>query len=244
MGIKRYENPYKDRPKRHEIKILLSYPKYVELRARVAGILTPDPHMPGPEGYLIRSVYLDTLRDDGYYEKDSGVQHRDKYRMRAYNGDDSFIVLENKEKIDDRICKTSVRISRADYDAILQGDFSVFEKREEALLQEILALHRAHGLAPKVIVEYYREAFTHPLSMVRVTFDRMVAAGMNTLDMFDENLVTSPVFDKREVILEIKYDDAFPMYLKQLLQNNGIRLAISKYVICRDKLKQNYICLQ
>ena len=111
MGIKRYENPYKDRPKRHEIKILLSYPKYVELRARVAGILTPDPHMPGPEGYLIRSVYLDTLRDDGYYEKDSGVQHRDKYRMRAYNGDDSFIVLENKEKIDDRICKTSVRIS-------------------------------------------------------------------------------------------------------------------------------------
>ena len=244
MEISLYENPYKERPKRHEIKVLLTYAQYIELRSRVLGILTPDPHMPGPEGYLIRSVYMDTLRNDAYYEKDSGVEHRNKFRMRAYNGDDSYIVLENKEKIYDRISKTSARITRADYDAILKGDFSVLSAYDSYLCHQVEGLHNANGLTPKVIVEYYREAFTHPLSMVRVTFDRLVAAGMNTLDMFDEKLVTAPVFENREVILEVKYDNAFPMYLKQLLTNNGIKLAVSKFVVCSDKLKNNYIILR
>ena len=72
----RYRNPFADRPKRHEIKTVLTYPQYVELRARVAGILTPDPHMPGPDGYRIQSVYFDTVKHDSYYEKDSGVHRK------------------------------------------------------------------------------------------------------------------------------------------------------------------------
>ncbi len=244
MALAFFENPYLTRPKRHELKILLSYPQYVELRSRVVGVLTPDEHMPGPDGYLIRSVYMDTNRRDAYYEKDSGVEHRNKFRIRSYNQDDSFIVLENKEKIDDRISKSDFRITREDYNAILAGDFQVLSGYDNPLCRQVLGLHNSAGLSPKVIVEYYREAFTHPLSMVRVTFDRMIAAGVNTLDMFDERLVTRPVFPNREVVLEIKYDDAFPMYLKQLLQNNGTKLAISKFVMCSDLLSQNYIVLQ
>lgn len=244
MRLARYQNPFAKLKGRHEIKILLSYPQYVELRARVSGIMTPDPHMPGPDGYIIRSVYLDTLKNDAYYEKDSGVEHRNKYRIRAYQNDDSYIMLENKEKIGDRICKTGVRITRADYDAILRGDFSVLDAYDDPLCREVIGLHSSQGLTPKVIVEYYREAFTHPLSNVRVTFDRLIAAGTNTLDMFDEKLYTSPVFSKREVVLEVKYDDAFPMYLKQLLTNSGTKLAISKFVICSDHLKSKYIILR
>ena len=244
MDISLYENPFLERPKRHEIKILLTYAQYIELRTRVKGVLTPDPNMRDPEGYLIRSVYLDTEKDDAYYEKDSGVQHRNKFRIRAYNNDDSYIILENKEKIDDRISKTAAKITRADYDAILAGDFTVLSAYDNKLCKQVLTLHNSQGLTPKVIVEYYREAFTHPLSMVRITFDRLVAAGTNTLDMFDEKLNTAPVYPQREVILEVKYDNAFPMFLKQLLQNNGIKLAVSKFVLCSDYLKRNYIILR
>ena len=243
MTIPRYENPFAERKGRHEIKILLTYPQYIELRTRVKGILTPDPNMPGPEGYLIRSVYLDTALEDAYYEKDSGVQHRNKFRIRAYNNDDSYIVLENKEKMDDRIHKSGCRITRADYDAVMRGDYSVLSAYDAPPCRQVFSLNRSHALTPKVIVEYYREAYIHPLSMVRVTFDRLVAAGTNTLDMFDERLVTSPVFSKREVILEIEYGEAFPMYLKQLLQNNGTHLAVSKFILCRDFLKERYIVL-
>ncbi|MCR5087616.1 MAG: polyphosphate polymerase domain-containing protein [Lachnospiraceae bacterium] len=240
----RYQNPYADRSKRHEIKTVLTYPQYMELRTRVAGILTPDPNMPGPEGYRIQSVYFDTLKHDSYYEKDSGVQHRNKYRIRAYNGDDSYLVLENKEKIDDRICKSSAVITRADYDAVLAGDYTVLDRYDNPLCRKVSALHRTDGLRPEVIIEYQREAYIHPLSMVRVTFDSLVSAGANTLDMFDEALVTRPLFPQREVILEVKYGDFYPMYLRQLLQNNGIKLAVSKFVLGCDFLRDNYIVLQ
>ena len=239
-----YKNPYVDRKKRHEIKIVLTYPQYMELRTRIAGILTPDPHMPGPEGYRIQSVYMDTLKQDAYHEKDSGVEHRNKYRIRAYNGDDSYIVLENKEKIEDRISKSSARISRDDYDAILRGDFSGLAQYDDPLCKEVLGLHLTRGLRPAVVIEYQREAYVHPLSMVRITFDSLISAGINSLDMFDPNLLTRPMFPQREVVLEVKYGDEYPMYLKQLLQNNGIKMAVSKFVLGCDYLKNNYIILR
>lgn len=242
--LQRYKNPFADMPKRHEIKVLLSYHQYVELRARVAGVMTPDPHMPGPEGYRIQSVYLDDIFDSAYHEKGSGVQHRNKFRIRAYNGDSSYLVLENKEKIDDYISKSSAVVSKETYDSILQGDFSGLLQYDDPLCHKVLALRNTQGLHPVVMVEYMREAFVHPLSMVRVTFDREVSAGINTLDMFSEKLITRPIYDHGQVVLEIKYGKYFPMYLKQLLQNNGTRMAISKFVLGCDLLKKNYITLQ
>ena len=48
---------------------------------------------------------------------------------------------------------------------------------------------------------------------------------------------------QREVVLEVKYGEYYPMYLKQVLQNNGIKLAVSKFVLGCDYLKNNYIVL-
>lgn len=241
--MRRYEHPFSERQKRHEIKTLLTYPQYLELRQRALPLLVPDKHMTNPEGYRVQSVYLDDALCSAYREKDSGVQHRNKFRIRAYNGLDRFLVLENKEKIDDRIMKSSLQITRADYDAILSEDFSPLLAYEHPLARQVCALHAARRLRPAVIVEYEREAYVHPLSMVRITFDKAVAAGTNTLDMFDPKLVTRPIFDRREVVLEIKYGEYYPMYLKQLLQNNGQKLAISKFVQCCDKLKAQHIIL-
>lgn len=241
--MRRYEHPFSERQKRHEIKTLLTYPQYLELRQRALPLLVPDKHMTNPEGYRVQSVYLDDALCSAYREKEGGVQHRNKFRIRAYNGSDSFLVLENKEKIDDRIMKSFLQITRADYDAILAGDFSPLLAYEHPLAREVCALHAARRLRPVVIVEYEREAYVHPLSMVRITFDKAVAAGTNTLDIFDPKLVSRPIFDRREVILEIKYGEYYPMYLKQLLQNNGQKLAISKFVQCCDKLKAQHIIL-
>lgn len=236
-----YKNPYSHTRKRHEIKTLLSYPQYVALRARLSGLVTPDPHMPDDNGYLIRSVYFDDLHRSAYMEKDSGVWHRNKFRIRSYNGSDEYLVLENKEKIDDRINKSSLRITRDDYDRMLRGDFSSLLQYDAPLARQVYALHQASGLSPVVVVEYRREAYLHPLSMVRVTFDRAVAAGVNSLDMFDPALITAPIYDRQEVVLEVKYETHYPMHLKTLLQNNGARLAISKFVNCCDWLQAHCI---
>lgn len=240
MATLGFQNSYSEVPKRHEIKIFLTYEQYLELRTRAVGILTPDPHMPGPEGYLIRSVYLDDAMRTAYYEKDSGVEHRNKYRIRSYNDSDNRIILENKEKIDDRIAKSSALISRSCYDSILQGDYEPLLEYDNPLCKEVYMLHKSRLLKPAVIVEYQREAFIHPLSMVRITFDKAISAGINTLDMFDPKLITEPVFENREVVLEVKYGDYYPMYLAQLLKNNGTKQAVSKFVYCMDKLSHDY----
>ncbi len=239
-----YQNPFADVPKRHEIKILLSHQQYVELHTRVAGVLEADPHMPGPEGYRIQSIYLDDMHNSAYYEKGDGVWHRNKFRIRAYNGDSSLLMLENKEKINDYISKSASRITKEDHDRILRGDFSSLLHYDSPLCHKVLALHNTSRLHPVVIVDYMRQAYVHPLSKVRITFDYDVSAAVNTLDMFSDKLITRPVYDHGEVVLEIKYGAYFPMHLKQLLQNNGTHMAISKFVLGCDLLRKNNIVLR
>ena len=114
---------------------------------------------------------------------------------------------------------------------------------DNPLCKQVYGLRQSEGLRPEVIIEYQRQAYIHPLSMVRVTFDCQLSAGINTLDMFDERLVTRPLFPQREVVLEVKYDDSYPMYLRQLLENTGVKLAVSKFVLGCDYLRNNFIVL-
>ena len=52
--------------------------------------------------YFIRSLYFDDGSDSALREKLDGVSRREKFRIRFYNGDLSFIMLEirilNKER--------------------------------------------------------------------------------------------------------------------------------------------------
>ena len=74
------------------------------LKQRLSLIMKPDSH--AVDGlYHIRSLYFDDIHDTALYEKIDGVNQRDKYRLRYYNGDTSYIVLERKSKI--RATRTS-----------------------------------------------------------------------------------------------------------------------------------------
>ena len=83
---------------RNEIKYLLTYEEYLILSARIRAVLPMDKHAKDPSGYMISSLYLDDQYNSSYYEKAAGTADRRKYRLRAYNFDDSFITLECKEK--------------------------------------------------------------------------------------------------------------------------------------------------
>ncbi|MDE6184461.1 MAG: VTC domain-containing protein, partial [Lachnospiraceae bacterium] len=83
---------------RHEYKYVCNAMENAILKTRAQGILKRDEHA-GPDGaYTIRSLYFDDLEDRCYYENESGIGERDKYRIRIYNGDISRITLEKKSK--------------------------------------------------------------------------------------------------------------------------------------------------
>lgn len=225
---------------RHEIKILLKYAEYLALRPRLSGIMPPDENAGENGEYFIRSLYFDDMSKTSYFEKLAGVADRKKYRLRIYGGSDSVIKLECKEKKGDRIRKRSAQVSRDCAEKLCAGDFSGLEGSDDPLLNEILSVHTSRGLKPSVIVDYDREAYIHPVSNVRLTFDKALHTGIESYDIFDKNMLTAPVFPSGEVIFEVKYDDILPKHLQMLISGAcGSRLALSKSTLCQDILK-NY----
>ena len=229
---------------RNEKKIVLSREQYLILSARIRGILPADPHMPDPSGYFIASLYFDDLHDSAYYEKLSGSANRKKYRIRFYGGDTSRIRLECKEKIADRIDKRSAPISAETYFGLLQGNIAPLAAEEHPLAREFYLLNTSRAMRPRVAVTYRREAYIHPLSNTRITFDKELRAGWTHEAMCHQFSDSIPIFPTDEfpypggVILEIKYDEYIATYITDALHTGNIPLAASKYVLCRDGLQR------
>ena len=80
---------------RHEWKHEITASDLAALRARLQVLMTPDFH--GVNGrYQIRSLYFDTPADKALWEKRNGVDPREKFRLRYYDGDLSVIRLEKR----------------------------------------------------------------------------------------------------------------------------------------------------
>ena len=228
---------------RNEIKYLLTYEDYVMLSRRMAAILTLDKHTVSPDGYRITSLYMDDMYDTSYYEKLSGDTNRKKYRMRAYNYDPSVISLECKEKKQSRINKTRTEIDQEIFNGIRVNDFGGLFGREDELSKSVFVLNREKGLKTSVVVDYVREAYTHPLSNTRITFDKELACGIGTTDFFSKEYKSGYIFPRNEVILEVKFDKYLPEMIRLMLSVGYRPLAASKYTLCRDYLKNNNIII-
>ena len=83
---------------RHELKYLIGYPQYLELKSRLQAVMEPDGHAGEDGRYLIRSIYFDNYQDKALREKLDGISIREKFRIRYYNDDLSYITLEKKVK--------------------------------------------------------------------------------------------------------------------------------------------------
>ena len=98
---------------RHELKYPIGPAEYHALRQRLRTVMKRDSHAGADGLYTIRSVYFDNYRDKALREKVDGVQRREKFRIRYYNDDLSFITLEKKIKQKDRRAADSGGISEA-----------------------------------------------------------------------------------------------------------------------------------
>ena len=107
---------------RHELKYLIPYADYVAMRTRLQPIMQRDPHTSADGFYRIRSIYFDNSDDKALREKVDGIGKREKFRIRYYNDDFSFITLEKKMKIDDLCLKYDARITEEECRKILNGD--------------------------------------------------------------------------------------------------------------------------
>ena len=113
---------------RHELKYSISYGDYRAMRERLGRVMSHDPHA-SPDGrYLIRSIYFDNSDDKALREKINGIARREKFRIRYYNDDLSFMTLEKKMKIDNLCLKYDAAITEEECRKLLDGDTAWMKK--------------------------------------------------------------------------------------------------------------------
>lgn len=218
---------------RFERKYLLPQQEYRRHRARLEQLLPKDAHY-GAEGYKIRSLYFDTLWDSDYFEKTEGIELRRKIRLRLYDPAGDVAFLEMKQKQGEHQLKRSLKLSKAEAQALCCGEYSVLLDCHNNFADECYALLTMRGYRPKVIVEYNREAFTIPTNDTRITFDRDIRATEGSFDLFDPQLCLYPVIDQGQVVLEIKYNGFLIEYIRELAGScDRAQTSASKYAMGR-----------
>lgn len=217
---------------RHELKQEITYADMLALRQRLKTVMQKDFHTTDGR-YEIRSLYFDNLNDKALREKIDGVNVREKFRIRYYNGDTSLINLEKKSKINGLCLKESVSLTMKQTEAILNGDYTWMAECRKPLIRELYLKMKHDGLRPKTIVDYIREPFVFGPGNVRITLDYNIRTGLSAVDFLNNSCVTVPIANN-PIILEIKWDEYLPDIIKDIIQLNRGRIgAFSKYAACR-----------
>jgi len=217
---------------RHECKHEINYSDKLLLRSRLNAVMQKDSHSVDGK-YEIRSLYFDTPDNKALREKADGVNIRDKYRIRFYNGDTSYISLEKKSKVNGLCSKQSCQLSKEEAQSIVDGDISWLRDDNRPLCTELYFQMKSIGLAPKTIVDYTREAFTFPAGNVRVTLDYNIRTGTFRTDFLNPDVVMLPAGESH-IILEVKWDEFLPDIIRDAINIQGRTLgSFSKYEQCR-----------
>lgn len=217
---------------RHEHKIYINVSDYIGLVSKLKYIAKLDDNALKDGKYKIRSLYFDNYLDKAVMEKFAGVSRREKFRIRLYNDDSSYIRLEKKSKFN-RLCyKESETLTKGECKKTLNGEYSFLKEKKEPLFMELYTKIGYQNLRPRVIIDYKREAYIYPAGNVRITLDSDIRMSNNINGLFDKELVTVP--SAKTIILEIKYDGFLPENIRQIIRiDNRNETEFSKYGVSR-----------
>ena len=226
---------------REEKKFLINIEDFLRLSHKLDQVMIQDEHN-GVHGYIIRSLYFDTVYDRDYFEKAAGTEVRRKMRLRVYDPNADFAMLEMKQKQGNSQFKRSLRVNREDGASICRGDYSPLLKYGEPFAAECYGMMTARCYRPVTIVEYHRKAFIAKENKIRVTFDNQIVATESCFDIFSPRLNMNPVLDKFDVVLEVKYNGFLLDYIRRLLSDvDRSEISVSKYVLARQNAYQTHL---
>ncbi len=230
--IKTKEVKMKESVGRHELKHYINYSDYMQLRSRLRHIASLDDYSQSGGSYRVRSLYFDNYYDKALHEKLNGLNNREKFRLRLYNSDTSFIRLEKKSKVNNLCRKDSEALTLEQAEEIIHGDYSPLKDAGSQLLLEFYAKLHYQQLRPKCVIDYNREAYIFPAGNVRVTIDSDIRKSVNVDSFLDDSIPTIPI--QGTIILEVKYDNFLPEIIRGITSLSSRQsAAFSKYAAAR-----------
>jgi len=224
---------------RFEYKYLLDQKEYHQLRNALSLLMDEDKNS-GKDGYHIRSIYFDDYKNQNYHLALNGIKKREKHRIRFYDCKKDLIRFERKIKIGHRSQKKSFKINFDEMSSILKDEWEkIIEKGPNA--EKLYIYQNIKVLKPKILIAYDRYAYTLPYNQIRITFDLNIRYSTAKSDYFNEDLPLSPLSNAYDYILEVKFNNFLPNFIKSALQNYiGHPISISKYVLSRQESSRGY----
>lgn len=226
---------------RRELKYLVSPTEVMYLKQKLAAVLSEDLHNSG-NGYMVRSLYFDSLADCDFEDKVDGYDKRQKIRLRIYDIHSAQAKLELKEKEGNAQRKRSLLLNRGEAESMIRGDYTFLMSRSEPVAHKLYTMMVMKCYMPKCIVEYDRMAFCAETNDIRITFDRNLRATELNYNLFEENLMLYPVSDAASVTMEVKYNGFLFTHIKNILnQSDKMQISNSKYCRARSISKRGRI---
>ena len=218
---------------RVEQKYIITEDKAAYLKFKLENVMKYDQH--ANEGmYCIRSLYFDDMYDSFLEDNESGNDFREKYRIRTYNNDTGKIHLEIKAKERGYTSKLKEEISLQDCIEYMNGTVSGLKATDGYVKKKLYALMLLRKMKPVQIVEYDRIPFIEEKGNVRITFDKNIVGTSEIQSFLEEYIPGIPLLPTGQHILEVKYDEFLPDYIKKILNEVHLqKTAFSKYYYAR-----------
>lgn len=220
-------------PFRHELKFLVTRGEGFALSSRFSALFARDGHAGADGRYEVHSLYFDTPDDRALREKLYGLRDKEKFRLRYYGEDVSFVRLEKKIKRGELCAKFSAVLPEGGAEALLAGRADFLLESDEPLFAEFYAKLRGGPLRPSAAVSYSREAFVYAPGGVRVNIDRDLRRCLDAREFLNPRRFGVPA-DGGFDLLEVKYGAFLPDVARMAVQTAACgRSAFSKYAECR-----------
>ncbi len=218
---------------RYEKKYCCNAQQIEILKNRVDTILSIDKHCKNGF-YNIRSIYFDTYDKEYYNDNEIGVDPREKYRIRIYNGNSDRIQLEIKRKEHTMTQKQSCLLTLSQFEDIMSGHRLNITPENPKVLNRFISLSSVKPVKPSVIVDYDRIPYVYTAGNVRITFDYNIKSSTNFNEFFNEKISGRPIMPTGMDLMEVKYTNFIPSYIFQILQTQDLRqTTFSKYALCK-----------
>lgn len=221
---------------RHEYKYILSHAQILMEDAKINTIAELDSYV-GEQGYYnIRSLYFDDYENSCFMANENGIDNREKYRIRIYNGAKERIKLELKQKCHGMTLKRNCGISLQQCEMLMAGRVPSDIKEDQQVLWKLAYLMETRLMMPKIIVDYDRIPYVYRPddANVRITFDKNIKSINDTNTFLDLRVGGRGILPVGSALMEVKFDDFIPDEIYSLLQLNGLQVStFSKYYLCR-----------
>lgn len=219
---------------RHEYKYQCDIRKLLYIKNNVEAVMYSDLNAGEYGEYTIRSLYFDDYNNKCFYDNVNGIDPREKFRIRIYNGNSEYIKLELKKKEHGKTKKLSCTLTKELCLLAMCGKNLPIDAIDSPVYRKFCIQQSTRLLEPKVIVEYDRIPFVYSDGNVRVTFDMHIRSSNQFEKFLDESIESRLIMPSGEHVLEVKFDEYLPDFIYQSVQIDKLQqTSYSKYYLCR-----------